>query len=185
MPNPIKSFLGACAFHLYNRCVTRFPSYSVRHAYLRGILGVRIGPGAAVHMGCFFTGRHISIGRNSVINRNCYLDGRGSLAIGDNVSISPECYLLTLGHDPRDPGFAAKPGPVVIGNRAWLGARTMVLPGVTLGEGAAIGAGAVVAKSQEPFAIAAGVPARKIGERPRGLGYELRYFPWFDTDITG
>lgn len=180
----IKPFLAATAFYLYNHCVTRIPSYAVRHAWLRVVLRMRIGAGAAVHMGCFFTGRHVRIGRNTVINRNCYLDGRAGLSIGDNVSVSPECYLLTLGHDARDPGFKASPGPVAIGDRAWLGARAMILPGVTLGEGAVVGAGSVVTRPVDAYAIVAGTPAKRIGERPKGLAYELRYFPWYDTDVT-
>lgn len=180
----IKSFLAASAYYLYNHCITRIPVYAIRHAWLRGVLGFRIGTGTSVHMGCFVTGRHIAIGRNTVINRGCYLDGRASLFIGDNVSISPECYLLSLGHDHSDPSFAARPGPVVIGDYAWLGARAMVLPGVSLGEGAVVGAAAVVTRSLASRVIAAGVPARKIGERTGPLAYTLAYFPWFDTDIA-
>jgi acetyltransferase-like isoleucine patch superfamily enzyme len=179
------NLLAASAYYLYNHFVTRIPVYGIRHAYLRKVLGFGIGEGTAVHMGCFVTGRSIRIGRNTVINRRCYLDGRAGLTIGDNVSVSPECYLLSLGHDPQAPDFRAVPGPVAIGDYAWLGARSMVLPGVVLGEGAIVGAGAVVTKSQPPYAIVAGIPARPIGERKRGLAYRLSYFPYFDTDITG
>jgi acetyltransferase-like isoleucine patch superfamily enzyme len=99
------------------------------------------------------------------------------------VSVSPECYLLSLTHDARASDFAAVPGPVVIGDRAWLGARAMVLPGVSMGEGSVAGAGAIVARSCGPYEIVAGAPARKIGERNRQLDYTLRYFPLFDTDV--
>ena len=174
----------ALAYYLYNGFLTHFPSYAVRHAYLRGVLGFRIGAGSSVHMGCFFTGRRISIGRDTVINRRCYLDGRGGLAIGDKVSVSPECYLLSLTHDADSPVFAAVPKPVEIKAYVWLGARCMILPGVTMEEGSVAGAGAVVSKSAEAYAIVAGVPARKIGERKQGLDYAPRYFPFFDTDIT-
>src|SRR5215217_533999 len=182
-PSALKLFAAAAAFFAYNRVVGRFPSYALRAAYARRVLGLRLGRGVALHMDCFLTGRRVSVGDRTVINRRCYLDGRGGLAIGRDVSLSPECYLVSLGHDPRDPGFAATSGPITIGDRAWIGARALLLPGVTVGEGAVVGAGAVVTRDVEPFAIVAGNPARKVGERSRELTYELSYFPWFDTDI--
>jgi acetyltransferase-like isoleucine patch superfamily enzyme len=190
MPTPplhassrLKRFCVAAAYFLFNNVVGKWPSYSLRAAYARGILGLKIGPGAALHMHCFITGRRISVGERTVINRGCYLDGRGGLTLGSDVSVSPDCYLLSLTHDPRDPGFAAQARPVSIGDRAWIGARALILPGVTVGEGAIVGAGAVVTRDVEPFAIVAGNPARKVGERPRDLAYALSYFPWFDTDV--
>lgn len=176
-------WLVAVAFHLFNSYITRLPSYALRHFYLRQILGIRLGKGAAVHMGCFLTGRHIAIGDRSVINRDCRLDGRVGIRIGADVSISPEVYILSLSHDPNSPDFATLGRPVEIGARAWIGARAMLLPGAILGEGAVAGAGAVVTGSVAPFTIVAGVPARKIGERNRDLRYSLGYFPYFNTDI--
>ena len=181
--NGVRAFVAAAAFYLYNSCITRIPSYSLRHFYLTRVLGIRLGRGAAVHMGCFLTGKHIEIGERAVVNRKCHLDGRVGLRIGADASISPEACLLSLSHDPQDPGFATRGGEVVIGPRAWLGTRAMVLPGVEVGEGAVIAAGAVATRSCDPFSIMAGVPARKIGERNRDLDYSLGYFPWFDTDI--
>lgn len=179
-----KRFLEAAAFYLYNHCVTGIPWYRIRHLYLRRVFGIKVEAGAAVHMGCFFTGRNISIGRNSVINRNCRLDGRVALRIGENVSVSPECCFITLDHDPNSPTFAVVPGPVSVGDFAWIGARAIILPGVTLGRGVVVGAGAVVTKSQDDFSIVAGVPAKRIGERARELDYQLDYFPFFDTDVA-
>ena len=98
--------------------------------------------------------------------------------VGNYVSISPEAGVLTLGHDPQSLDFANRGGDVVIGNRVWIAYRAIVLPGVTIGEGAVVGAGAVVTRDVEPFAIVAGSPARKIGTRPRGLCYELHYSPF-------
>ena len=175
--------LAAAAFYLYNSGISHFPSYSVRHFYLRRVLGLRLGSGSAVHMGCFFTGRDIEIGNNSVVNRNCYLDGRAGLRIGNNASISPECYLLSLDHDPQSPEFACVPGPVSVEDYVWLGARVMVLPGVRLARGSVVGAGAVVTKSSDPYTIVAGVPAKKISERNSNLQYTPRYFPFFNSDI--
>jgi acetyltransferase-like isoleucine patch superfamily enzyme len=134
-------------------------------------------------MGCFITGNRISIGGRSVINRNSYLDGRSGLSIGSNVSISPHAYILTLDHDPQSKDFAARTGPVRIDDYVWIGARATLLPGVTLGKGAVIGAGAVVTKDVAEFTIAAGVPAKPIGQRNRDLNYDPSYFPFFNTDV--
>jgi maltose O-acetyltransferase len=135
-----------------------------------------------------------------VINFGCLFDGRKyQIRTGSNVSIGPEATILTLGHDPRSATFEDRGGDVVIGDRVWIGYRAIVLPGVTIGEGAVVGAGSVVTKNVEPYAIMAGNPARKIGERisgksenlksesgnlndtlleVRGFEYELDYRPW-------
>lgn len=179
----IKPFLKACAFYCYNGFITNMPFYCLRHWYLRRVLKISIGPGSSIHMGCFFTGKAISIGKCSIINRNVYLDGRGGLYIGSNVSISPHVYLLTLDHDPQSKDFATKIGPVRIDDYSWIGARATIVPGVSLGKGCVIGAGAVVTKNVAEYVIAAGVPAKPIGQRNRNLEYDLNYFPYFNTDI--
>jgi acetyltransferase-like isoleucine patch superfamily enzyme len=179
----IKPFLKACAFYWYNNFMANAPFYCVRHWYLRHVLKISIGPGSSIHMGCFITGNDITIGNCSVINRNSYLDGRGGLIIGSNVSISPHAYILTLDHDPQSRDFATKTGPVRIDDYAWIGARATLLPGVTLGKGCVIGAGAVVTRDIDEFVIAAGVPAKPIGRRNRDLNYDPSYFPFFNTDL--
>lgn len=135
-------------------------------------------------MGCFITGNQIQIGANSVINRRCYLDGRFGIDIGDSVSISPECYLISLTHDLNASDFTAYGKRVIIDDYAWIGARCTILPGVHLSKGCVVGAGSVVTKSVSEFTIVAGIPAAKIGERNRNLNYRVNYFPFFDTDIT-
>lgn len=176
-------FGAACAFYGYNSWITRCPGYWLRTKYLRNVLRFRIGEGTAVHMGCFFTGRSIEIGDHSVVNRNCYLDGRGELYIGDNVSISPEVYILTATHDVDDTDFKVKVGSVRVENRVWIGARALVLPGVTLGEGSVVGAGAVVTRSTDAYSVVVGNPAREVRKRSPNLSYELRYFSYFNTDL--
>jgi acetyltransferase-like isoleucine patch superfamily enzyme len=182
MMKPYK-FFGACLFYFYNAVVTHIPFYGVRHLYLRAAFSIPVGERSSIHMGCFITGRRTSIGSHTTINRRCYLDGRGGLRIGNNVSISPEVYLLSLTHDFQDPEFPSVPKEVVIEDYVWIGARAMLLPGVKLSQGCVVGAGAVVTKDVPPYTIVAGVPANKIGERSRNLDYETSYFPYFNTDI--
>lgn len=134
-------------------------------------------------MGVFVTGNYIKIGDNVVINRNVYLDGRIGIKMKNNISISPEAYIVSMDHDPNDPHFVTRGSEVVIEDNVWIGARAMILPGVCIGEGAVVSACSVVTKDVEPYQIVAGIPARSIGKRPRQIDYRCIYFPWFGTDI--
>ncbi len=167
-------------FYLYNHWLSYFPSHAVRLAYLRNVLGVQVGTDSFVHMGCFFEGDRVTIGSNTVIGRNCYLGGSGgSLHIKNNVSVTAGSYLFNASHDVNSATFTATYGDIVIEDRAWLGARAMVMPGVRIGEGAVLGAMATATKDVPAYSIWGGIPARPIGERNRGLTYTLHYAPWF------
>ncbi len=179
----LNTFLIGSKFFFANHLIAGVPSFRIRHWYYRTILHYGIGRDSSIHMGVFVTGNNVSIGDNVVINRKCYLDGRIGIAIRNNVSISPEAYIVSMEHDPDSPSFATRGGEVIIENNVWIGARAIIAPGVTIGEGAVIGAGAVVTKSIHPYRIAVGIPAREIRDRNRNLDYKLRYFPWFDTDV--
>lgn len=134
-------------------------------------------------MGVFVTGNNISIGDNVVINRKCYLDGRVGIEIHNNVSVSPEVYIVSLEHDPDSADFSGRGCKVVIEDNSWIGARAIITPGIVIGEGAVIGAGAIVTKNIGPYKIAVGVPAREIRDRNHDIRYKCSYFPWFDTDV--
>jgi maltose O-acetyltransferase len=178
----VKVFLKAFLFYFYNSFITHVPSYTVRRIYLQIILRFKIGRETAIHMGCFFTGRNISIGDNTVINRNCYIDGRSFVQIGNNVSISPETYILSLDHDSQSTEFETVCKKTIIADYVWIGARAIILPGVVLNEGSIVGAGSVVTKSTNRYDIIAGNPAKKINSRPDKLEYKVKYFPLFNTD---
>ena len=64
--------------------------------------------------------------------------------------------------------------PLTIGDRVWIGSNAIILTGVNIGEGAVVCAGCVVTKDVEPYAVVAGIPARKVNERPRDLRYEFK-----------
>lgn len=174
-----RALIGSLLAYAYNQGIGHLPSRTLRHAFLRGWLG-RMGRGTGVQLGCrFYNGRRVHLGERNVINHGCLLDGRHyAIRTGSDVSIGPEASILTLGHDPQSPQFADRGGEVVIGDRVWIAYRAIILPGVTIGEGAVIAAGAVVTKDVEPFAIMAGSPARKVGERNRSLDYRLSYTPF-------
>jgi maltose O-acetyltransferase len=171
---------GGLAAFGYNHGLGNFPAHWLRKIYLRNWLG-DFEPGTSVQMGCrFLNGRKVHFGNRNVINFGCLFDGRKfSIRTGDDVSIGPEAAILNLGHDPQSPTFADRGGDVIIGSRVWIGYRAVILPGVKIGDGAVVGAGAVVTKDVEAFAIVAGNPARKIGERNRDLIYHLHFHPLF------
>lgn len=178
----VKTFLKAFLYYFYNSFITHIPSYTIRRIYLQKILRIVIGKDTAIHMGCFFTGRNITIGNNTVINRNCYIDGRSFVQIGNNVSISPETYILSLDHDSKSSTFETVCKQTTIADYVWIGARAIILPGVVLNEGSIVGAGSVVTKSTNRYDIIAGNPAKKINSRPDKLEYTVNYFPLFNTD---
>lgn len=108
-------------------------------------------------------GKNIHIGKNVFINSGCKMQDQGGIYIGDDVLIGHNACLLTLNHD-LDPEKRADmlPQPVRIKDKAWLGSNVTVLPGVTIGEGAVVAAGAVVTKDVEANSIVGGVPAKLI-----------------------
>ena len=179
----IKSFFLGLKFYIATNWVAHIPSFRIRQWYYRHFLHYTIGRASSIHMGVFVTGNHIKIGDNVVVNRNVYLDGRIGITMKNNISISPEAYIVSMDHDPNDPHFATRGGEVVIEDNVWIGARAMILPGVCIGEGAVVSACAVVTKDVEPYQIVAGIPARSIGNRSRQIDYRCVYFPWFGTDI--
>jgi maltose O-acetyltransferase len=163
-------------FLLYvtNRWIAGLPSHYLRNAWYRRVLRVSIAPKGAIHQGAHFTSRgRVEIGTGTTLDRNAWLDGRGGLFIGDHVATGPGVMFLTADHDPQCPQFSGRLEPVRVGDRAWLGARALVLPGVTIGEGAIVAAGAVVTRDVPPYAIVGGVPARIIGQREGPMSYEF------------
>ena len=108
-------------------------------------------------------GKNIHIGENVFINSGCKMQDQGGIYIGDDVLIGHNACLLTLNH-VSDPESRADmyPEPVHIEDKAWLGSNVTVLPGVRIGEGAIVAAGAVVTKDVEPGTVVGGVPARFI-----------------------
>lgn len=157
--------------------IKMFPSHAVRNWIYRNIYLVDKHKTSVIYFGCEIrSGVNLHIGKGSIIGDNCILDARQGIYIGENVNLSSEVHLWTEAHDVNDPYFRSMPcnhGPIHIGNRAWLGSNVTVLDNVSIGEGAVVCSGAVVTKDVEPYAIVAGIPAKKIGERNRDLRYEF------------
>ncbi len=159
-----------CLNFVTNHIINHIPSYAVRRGWYRHVMGVDMGTGSAVQLGCHLwsygprSNRRLKtrIGERTIVNRGCWLDVRSGLRIGDDVSISPEVVLLTTQHDVNDSGFALQGRAVVIGR------------------GAVVAAGAVVTADVSPLDIVAGVPARPVGRRALDPHYRLQRPPLFE-----
>jgi len=171
-----KGWLSEWRLYLCNEWVACLPSHNLRNLYYKKVMKLQFGQDSAVLMHCNFdcTG-NFSMGSNSVINQKCRLDNRGGITIGRNVSISQEVLILTADHDPDASDFQSRTKSVQIADFVWIGTRATILPGVQIGQGAVIAAGAVVTKDVPPYAIVAGVPAKTIKTRNKDLNYALSY----------
>lgn len=118
---------------------------------------------------------NIHIGVGTIIGNDAYLDGRNGLFIGNNVNLSGRVSIHTEQHDVNDPWFRSlsSGGSVTIGDRAWISSNTIILPGISVGKGAVLAAGAVATKDLEEYGVYAGIPAKKIAERKKNLQYEF------------
>jgi acetyltransferase-like isoleucine patch superfamily enzyme len=115
-------------------------------------------------------GGKIEIGHSSFINSFTVLYGHGDLKIGNGCLIGPQVTIVPVNYgfqDRKIPFREQTPSVkgITIEDDVWIGAGATILDGCTIGTGAVIGAGAVVTKSVEPYAIVAGIPARKLGMR--------------------
>jgi acetyltransferase-like isoleucine patch superfamily enzyme len=131
--------------------------------------------GAGVYIGHrtmlkgYYKGK-MTIGRGTWIGQNCFFHSAGDITIGEDVGIGPQVQILTSTHrlDQIDkPLLHAELifKPVVIEKDSDIGMGTIILPGVTIGQGAQIGAGSVITEDVPPYAVSAGVPAKVLRSR--------------------
>lgn len=151
------------------------PIYSggrIRTYILRYIGGVNVGRRTSLAQLPTISGppgmrKKLTIGTGCFFNFGCVLDLGASITIGDEVYLGHDVILLTTSHrigaadEPRR-AMQSTYAPIVIGNRAWLGARIVVQPGVTIGAGAVVAPGAVVTRDVAPDVLVGGVPARLL-----------------------
>ncbi len=139
---------------------------------IRGFFAKRIvsycGKNVNIEHNAYFT-PELKIGNNSGIGVSSEING--PVVIGNDVMMGPEVVIYTSGHKfdrtdvPMTEQGSTEPEPVTIGNDVWIGRRVIIMPGVSIGDGAVIGAGAVVTKDILAYAVAAGVPAKVIKMR--------------------
>ena len=160
------TFLWNQIFYLIcNYFVSHIPCLWLRMNVLR-LMGGAISSKTIIDMHWHVMGvKKLNIGRHCHINRNCMLDARGGLKIGNNVSISHNVCLVTGSHNFNTPDFKYVDGPIIVDDNVWIGLNVTVLKNVHIGEGAVVAAGALVTKDIPPFEVWGGVPAKKIGDR--------------------
>lgn len=114
-------------------------------------------------------GRNIRFGAEVFVNSGCRFQDQGGIDIGDGSLICHNAVITTLNHDMAPSRRAdMHPARVGIGKGVWFGADVTVLPRVTVGDGAVVGAGAVVTRDVPAGALVVGVPARQVGTVPKG-----------------
>ncbi len=156
------------AASLVTRVLPHFSFNRTRTAALRAV-GVRIGTHAHIMGPVVFTGDGspdlLSIGDHSMVSGPLHVDLGARVAIGRRVHIGHYTLLLTNTHavgGPEERCGELRSAAITIEDGVWLGARVTVLPGITIGRGAVVAAGAVVTSNVPPNTMAAGVPARIV-----------------------
>ena len=140
-------------------------SSSLRVSLLRAF-GATIGervvikPGVAVKYPW-----HLEIANDTRIGEGAWIDNLTTVRIGSNVCISQGAYLCTGNHDWSDPAFGLKVAGIVLNDGAWAGAKCILAPGTTLGEGAVVGAGSVAGGHVPDYEVYAGNPAVFVRKR--------------------
>lgn len=126
------------------------------------------GKSVNIEQNAYFT-PEVSLGDYSGIGVACEI--YGPVTIGNNVMMGPECVIYTNGHRhdrtdiPMIEQGLTEVEPVSIGDDTWLGRRVMIMPGVRIGRGCVIAAGAVVTKDIPEYSVAGGVPAKVLKKR--------------------
>ena len=150
---------------IVQRLIPSLPSKTLRNVLIR-LCGVKASKNVMFYPGFVVRnpkGLIIEDGVN--IGPKCLLDARKGLTIRKNAVIAYEAIIWSLNHDYNDIHFCGKGAPTEIGAYAWICSRSIILPGVKIGEGAIVASGAIVTKDVPPYSIVGGVPAKIIGKR--------------------
>lgn len=161
----MRRWINSFKWFYLNWIISNFPSHTLRIIALR-MMGAKIAKDVAIYGGNEYRApSKLVVGKGSALGHRAILDARRGLVIGENVCFGTEVMIWTLHHDYNDINFKVTGASVIIGSYVWMGSRCIILPGVTIGEGAVIAAGAIVTKDVPAFSIVAGVPAKVVGKR--------------------
>jgi len=166
--NPGRSFPMRALWHFVNAVCLRnglFPFSRLKVIILK-LFGAKIGKNVVIKPGINVKYPwNLEIGDYSWIGECAWLDSLAPIIIGDNVCISQGAYICTGNHDWGDAAFSLRREPVIVEEGAWIGAKAIVLPGITIASHSIVTAGSVIARGTEPYMIYSGNPAAKIRER--------------------
>ncbi|MBP0604387.1 WcaF family extracellular polysaccharide biosynthesis acetyltransferase [Aeromonas sanarellii] len=145
---------------------TNVPIPSKIKAFILRLMGARIGIGVVIKPNVNIKYPwNLSIGDNTWIGEDVWIDNLVSVNIGGDCCLSQGCYLLTGNHDFTKSTFDLIVSEINIENEAWVGAKAVVCPGVTVGRAAVLTVGSVATKNMDELGIYQGNPAKKIKER--------------------
>lgn len=153
-------FVNAIIFHSYF-----FPFYKFK-SYILRFFGASIGSGLVIKP-CVNIKYpwHLKIGDNVWIGENAWIDNLAAVEIGNNVCISQGAMLLTGNHNYKRSAFDLMVGKIVLEEGTWIGAKSVVCPGVTCKSHAILSVGSVASTDLESYGIYQGVPAVKVRQR--------------------
>jgi acetyltransferase-like isoleucine patch superfamily enzyme len=130
------------------------------------LFGAKIGPSCRVSNGVkILMPWNLTLGERSILERNTEIYNLASVEIGDHVVISEHSYLCTSTHDYTHPYFPVQSLPILIDSQVWVAAGCFVGPGITISEGAVIGAWSVVTKAMPAWMVCAGSPCKPLKQR--------------------
>lgn len=153
--------------------------WPVRNLYF-AIFGIKVHCTSSIHRSCkLFHIGNLSIGKHSVVNFGCYLDNRRGISIGENTALAHDVKIYTLGHNINSSMFETKGAPVTIGNNCFIFSNVLIMPGVTIGDGAIVLPGSVVTKNVDRFVVVGGNPAKFIKKRNQNIDYKINYNYYF------
>ncbi|MBX7241343.1 MAG: WcaF family extracellular polysaccharide biosynthesis acetyltransferase [Bacteroidia bacterium] len=142
-----------------------FPLYGMKSAILR-LFGAKVGVGVIIKPCVNIKSPwRLTIGDYSWIGENSWIDNQANVSIGANVCISQGAMLLTGNHNYKAIAFDLIIGDIVLEDGSWVGAQTVVCPGVTLKSHSILSVGSVATKDLEAYGIYQGIPAVKVRER--------------------
>jgi putative colanic acid biosynthesis acetyltransferase WcaF len=141
------------------------PFSGIRCALLRAF-GAQIGRGVVIKPGVRVKYPwRLRVGNDSWLGEDCWIDNLGDVNIGADVCVSQAAHLCTGNHDRHDPAFGLIVKPIMLRDGSWVGAKSLICPGVELGEGAIATAGSVVTHTIPAWEIHGGNPAKLIKRR--------------------
>ena len=163
----IKGFVAGLKWRLSTCVIPNLPSQTIRNWALRK-MGAKMTKNVKFYEGISVRNpKGLVIEDGVSIGPKVLLDARCGLTIHRSAVIAYEAIIWTLNHDYNDINFCGKGAPVEIGAYAWICSRSIILPGIKIGEGAVVASGAIVTKDVEPYTVVGGVPARVIGQREK------------------
>lgn len=164
---------------ILNKVVCHIPSWTARR-YVYRKCGIRLESGSRIGIGTVVINpKGIWVGKRSVINESCLLDGRGGLVIGCDTSISAYTRILSASHKVNSGNFQYYERKTRIGSHVWIGTGATILDGSAVKDFAVIGAGAVFKGDAEEGDIYMGNPAKYIKKRMVRNDYHLSLKTYF------